>query len=184
MKTPKPHEIRKMLQIGVVLLGFACLAYYIKDDPEHNELNSAQSESVSSLFNNPEQMIIEMSSVGVGEFYRYNCNDIGECEAYHGARTWEKNPNGLIGMSINGISNRVDSIRVVLEVDKDADLQRVLESYNQVLINTMEKLGVLSFNPIPFTTNGLKFKKEGQFIITGEITDKSYRSVTIKHIPH
>lgn len=36
MEPPKPQEIRKMLQIGAVLLGIVSLAYYIKDDPEFN----------------------------------------------------------------------------------------------------------------------------------------------------
>lgn len=165
-----------------VMLVILVFGYFIGQFQKPFEQPSKIASS-TSLFDNPDELVREMSFVGVGEFNSYNCGNSGQCEAYHGARTWQNHPYGMISMEIKGISSHVDSIRVVLEVDKGADLQKVLSAYDQVLVKTMAKLGVDSFNPSPFTTFGLRYKAESDYVVRAEIADFSYRSVTIQRIP-
>lgn len=94
------------LVLGIIIIG----VLYGKYGPQDGK--NTQNTQTSTLFDDVSMTIETMEQTGVGDFYRYNCDNSGQCQAYIGSRPEPKKDHAVTSMSIEGTENKVQSITI------------------------------------------------------------------------
>lgn len=116
---------------GLIVLGYI-----------GNIINPKRSNSQTHAFDDVYGTISLMEATGVGRFYRYNCGDNNECQAYIGSRPEPKEEHVTTAMSINGSPDRIFNISIQCIIYKDTkDKEGSVHYFKQIVGNTIRSLG-------------------------------------------